>query len=145
MPANAPYCLILFGQVDLRGPATRAGDLLVQSKVVALLAYLGIPTVGRFVRRDRLVGLLWPELDQSRARKALRQALHEIRECTGPEVLLSRGDEEIALSDVEVSCDVAAFIHAADAGLLMQALQLYRGEIMPGFHLPDCAEYDQWL
>jgi DNA-binding SARP family transcriptional activator len=27
----------------------------------------------------------------------------------------------------------------------MQALQLYRGELMPGFHLAGCAEFDRWL
>jgi DNA-binding SARP family transcriptional activator len=29
--------------------------------------------------------------------------------------------------------------------MLMEALQLYGGELLPGFHVPDCAEFDRWL
>jgi serine/threonine-protein kinase len=59
--------------------------------------------------------------------------------------MISRGDEEIALSEDLVWCDVAAFTAAADSGLLMQALKLYRGELLPGLHLPDAWEFDRWL
>lgn len=141
----APHQLSLFAGIDLRGPTTQASEVLVQSKVVALLAYLCVPSVGRFVRRDTLVGLLWPELDQTRARKALRQAIHAIRTGLGADALPGRGDEEVAIAPEHVWCDVAAFTQAADTGFLMQALQLYRGDLMPGFHLAQCAEFDQWL
>ena len=33
----------------------------------------------------------------------------------------------------------------ADAGRLRRALELYRGELMPGFYLHGCAEFDSWL
>jgi DNA-binding SARP family transcriptional activator len=141
---RAPYTLTLFASIELR-PTPEAARLLVQSKVVALLAYLTVPDVGRFARRDTLVGLLWPELDQARARKALRQAILAIRSALGATALDGRGDEEIAMSPNRVWCDVAAFTHAADSGLLMQALQLYKGDMMPGFHLDGCQEFDQWL
>jgi len=61
------------------------------------------------------------------------------------DVLVARGDEDIALSPTTVSCDAAAFTAAADAGFLLQALQLYRGELLPGFHLNGCWEFDRWL
>jgi DNA-binding SARP family transcriptional activator len=141
----APYTLILLGEVDIRGPGGNAGELCVQSKVVALLARLSLPEVGRFVRRDTLVGLLWPELEDARARGALRKALHAIRAVMGADALRGRGDEQLALAPEHVACDADAFRRAADEGLLMQALQLYRGELMPGFHLAGCAEFDRWL
>lgn len=142
---TAPYSLSLFGSVDLRGSDPAASALLVQSKVVALLAYLAVPSLGRFVRRDTLVGLLWPELDQAHARSALRKTAHAIRAVLGADALVGRGDEELALSPEHVWCDATAFTQAADAGLLMQALQLYHGELMPGFHLDQCLEFDRWL
>jgi len=142
---TTPHSLTLFGSVDLRGSGEAGARLLVQSKVVALLAYLSVPTVGRFVRRDTIVGLLWPELDQARARKALRQAVLAVRAELGADALIGRGDEELALSADHVWCDVAAFTHATDNGLLMQALKLYGGDLMPGFFLADCAAFGQWL
>lgn len=142
---GAHYTLSLLGGVELRGAGDATPRLLVQSKIVALLAYLAVPSLGRFVRRDRLAGLLWPELDQARARKAVRQSIHEVRSALGADALIGRGDEEIALAPERVWCDVAAFSQAADAGFLMQALQLYRGELMPGFYLAECGDFDHWL
>src|SRR5262245_51514045 len=137
--------LSLFSKIDLRGPDDAASKIVVQSKIVGLLALLGVPALDRFVRRNTLVGLLWPELDQERARTALLKALHALRGAIGGDALLSRGDEEIALSSAIVFCDVAAFTEAADSGSLMSALQLYTGELMPGFHLDGCWEFDRWL
>lgn len=142
---RAPFSLSLFGGIELRGPTGAATELLVQSKAVALLAYLSVPSIGRFVRRDTLVGLLWPELDQARARKALRQAILAVRGVLGADAAIGRGDEELALSGDVVWCDAAAFTAAADSGMLAEALNLYRGDLMPGFHLPECIEFDRWL
>src|SRR2546427_4893642 len=53
----------------------------------------------RLHRRDTLLGLFWPELDQDHARAALRQALHGLRQGLGGDVLTSRGDEEVGIGD----------------------------------------------
>jgi DNA-binding SARP family transcriptional activator len=37
------------------------------------------------------------------------------------------------------------FTRACDEGELERALDLYEGELMPGFHLPDCGDYDAWI
>ena len=146
MPTDTPpFALTLFGGIHLHGPGRELDRLLVNAKATGLLAYLAIPSLDRFVRRDSLVGLLWPELDQTRARTALRKTAHAVRQVMGPEALVSRGDEEIALSSAVVSCDASTFSGAADSGLLVPALKLYRGELMPGFHLAECWEFDRWL
>jgi serine/threonine-protein kinase len=110
--------------------------------------YLALATPGRparYQRRDLLVGLLWPELDQSHARAALRKAVHAARAALGADVVLSRGDEELALADGALWCDALAFGEAEDDGRLAQALELYAGDLLPGFHLPECAEFGRWL
>jgi DNA-binding SARP family transcriptional activator len=146
LPTNTPaFALILFGGISLRGPGREVDRVLVNGKAVGLLAYLALPTMGRFVRRDTLAGLLWPELDQSRARTALRKTVHTVRKAMTPEALLSRGDEDVALSGTQVWCDASAFSTAADSGFLLRALELYRGELMPGFHLTDSWDFDRWL
>jgi len=48
-------------------------------KARAVIAYLAL-TEGLRESRERLVGLLWSEFDENRARTSLRQTLHELRE-----------------------------------------------------------------
>ncbi len=141
-----PFSLQLLGGIELQGiPAESVDKLLAQSKVVALLAYLALAPAGRYQRRDRIVGLLWPDLDQTHARSALRKAVHVVRTSLGDDVLIGRGDEEISLSRERLSCDVRDFNERADEGRLAHALDLYLGELMPGFHLTGCAEFGSWL
>jgi serine/threonine-protein kinase len=138
--------LCLLGGIELRGaPAGVADDVLSQSKAVALLAFLALSPDGRFQRRDRLIGLLWPELDQSHARTALRQALFKLRGSLGTDVLAVRGNDEVAISPGALRCDAVEFTSAVDAGRLARALELYRGDLMPGFFLSDCIEFERWL
>jgi len=137
--------LFLLGGVELRGSMDGADKLLAQSKAVALLAYLALSPARRFQRRDTLVGLLWPELDQARARADLRKTVHNIRGMLGATVIESRGDDELAASSRVLWCDVDEFNAASDGGRLAQALELYRGDLMPGFFLRDCVEFERWL
>jgi serine/threonine-protein kinase len=136
----------LLGGVALRGvPAEDAERLLTQSKVVALLACLALAPPATFTRRDRLVGLLWPELDQPHARTALRKALHLARSVLGEDAIVSRGDEELSLSPDALWCDTTELREAVERGLLARAVELYRDTLMPGFHLAECHDFDEWL
>src|SRR5213594_4583720 len=103
------------------------GSLLSQPRRLALLAYLAAATPRGLHRRDSLLALFWPELDQEHARAALRQALHVVRDALGADAVASRGDEEIALDVDRVSCDVPAFGRAIDGEQFREALDLYRG------------------
>src|SRR5439155_160938 len=58
-------------------------SLLTRPRRLALLAYLAAATPRGFHRRDTLLALFWPELDQEHARAALRQALHVLRGAFG--------------------------------------------------------------
>src|SRR5205809_4318821 len=99
-------------------------SVLAQPKRVALLAYLAAATPRRFHRRDSLVALFWPELDQEHARAALRQSLHVLRRSLGEGALKSHGDDEIGLGDADFWCDMPAFDSAIESGRYAEALEL---------------------
>ncbi len=125
-------------------------------KVRALLGYLACHR-GRVLARDHLAGLLWPEHGPEAARHALRQALYNLKSTLPPEARAPvigsyNGVQLDARTDVWV--DVAAFEEAARLGKsrdgidlhhLTTAAQLYRGEILSGFFLRDCAAFEEWL
>src|SRR5213083_1258963 len=116
--------------------------LLGQPRRLALLA---AATPQGFHRRDSLLALFWPELDQEHARAALRQALHVVRDALGAGAVASRGDEEIGLAFDHVSCDVGAFERAVAVGQFREALDLYRGDLLEGFFITGAPSFEQWL
>jgi len=136
----------ILGGLNLLGADGRElTSVLAQPKRVALLAYLAAATPRRLHRRDSLVALFWPELDQEHARAALRQALHGLRHALGDGVLVTRGDEDIGLDAERIRCDVVEFERAAVAGQLADALDLYRGDLLEGFFIRGAPEFEQWL
>jgi len=119
--------------------------LLTRSRRLALLAYLAAATPRRFHRRDSLLALFWPELDQEHARAALRQALHVLRGALGGDVVATRGDEEIGLDFTGLWCDVVAFDEAIAAGQLVAAVDCYKGDLLDGFFISGAGEFERWL
>src|SRR2546422_569747 len=137
--------LRMLGRLALTGPdGDKMGSLLGQPRRFALLAYLAA-SPQRMLRRDTLLGLFWPELDQAHARNALRQAIHVVRGALGPRAVTSNGDEAIGLDFDQVWCDVAAFDRALNGGQLREALDLYRGGLLEGFFISDAPEFERWL
>jgi DNA-binding SARP family transcriptional activator len=137
--------LRLLGTLDLRGPDGR--DLhvaLAQPKRFALLAYLAAATPAGFQRRDRLVALLWPELDQEHARTALRKGVHALRSVLGETAVAGRGNEELGLAGL-IRCDSVEFERAVDEHRLEDALALYRGDLLEGFFISGAPEFERWL
>ena len=138
--------LRILGGLNLLGAGGRGlSSVLAQPKRVALLAYLAAATPRRLHRRDSLLALFWPELDQEHARAALRQALHGLRHALGDGVLVTRGDEDIGLDAERIRCDVVEFARAAEVGRLADALDLYRGDLLEGFFIRGAPEFEQWL
>lgn len=120
--------------------------LLVQPKRLALFAYLALANPPRLHRRDSLFALFWPESSDEQARRSLRQALHFLRTTLGPHALVSRGDDEIGVDFGAVWCDVREFERALHEGRGDEALRLYRGHLLEGFHVSGVApELGHWL
>jgi DNA-binding SARP family transcriptional activator/TolB-like protein len=136
----------LLGSLSVRTEAGReAGAVLAQPKRLALLAYLAAATPHGLHRRDTLLALFWPEADPEHARTSLRKALHFLRQDLGSEVVVSRGDEEVGLDRERCWCDAVAFEEALDDGRSDQALGLYQGDLLAGFHVSDAPEFERWL
>ena len=136
--------LRVLGALDLRDEAGREiARVLAQPKRLALLAYLALTDVAQ--QRESLLALFWPELDEEHARLALRQAVHFLRDSLGTEVISSRTSEELALAPGVLRCDAREFEHDLDDARQVEALDLYRGDLLPGFHVDIAPEFEQWL
>ncbi len=134
------------GSAELVGPeGTDARAVLARPKLLGLLAFLSAGADRGFHRRDSLIGCFWPELSQERARSAVRQSLYRLRQSLGEGVLVTRGDDEVAVSDETFWSDVRAFEDALAAGDRARALELYRGDLLAGFYVPDAPEFERWL
>ena len=70
--------------------------------------------------------------------------MHDIRTQLGDGVIENRGDEELRLAPA-VQSDVAQFEEASEKGQLAKALELYRGELLPGFHGSAAPEFDRFV
>lgn len=138
--------LRVLGSLRLNSSVGRDLDpLMRQSKRIALLAYLAAAVPHGFHRRDTLLAMFWPELDTTRARSALNQALYVLRTALGDQILLTRGDGEVGVHTDALWCDTAAFEEALDAGRPGDALALYRGELLAGFFIEDAPAFEHWL
>ncbi len=128
-----------------REDGTEIRSVLAQPKRVAVLTYLAAATPRGFHRRDVLLAMFWPELDDEHARGALNQSIYQLRLSLGSETIVSRGKEELGLNSDRIWCDAAAFEEAVMGDAAEYALELYRGEFMAGFHLSDTPEWERWL
>jgi DNA-binding SARP family transcriptional activator/tRNA A-37 threonylcarbamoyl transferase component Bud32/TolB-like protein len=91
------------------------------------------------------LGLFWAEVDQERARKALRQSLYQLRQAFGDGVIVGRGDDEVGLSPDLFWSDVAEFEAALAREEREEALDLYLGDFLPGLFVSDAPEFENWL
>ena len=94
--------------------------------------------------RERLLALLWPESDEASARHGLRDALHAIRRALGAEAVPSSGSH-LRLDSSVVSSDARSFAEALDAGRPAEAVGVYGGPLLDGFHVDDAPEFERWL
>lgn len=127
-------------------PEVRMDDsgVKLSPKLLALLVYLAVASPRGVTRRDTLLATFWPDRDGSRARNALSQALHRLRKELGRRVIENRGQEELVLGG-HVRSDVEGFSAHLDAESLDEALELYRGEFLEGFHLSGAPGFERWL
>ncbi len=116
------------------------------NKPQALLYYLLLAPGP--VSRDTLMWLLWPESDMHRARTSLRNALYQLQKALPPESL-KVNRQSVALSpryqwEVDVHQLKTLLEDAPTLEGLQQAVALYQGDFLEGFHVPDAPEFSHW-
>lgn len=135
-----------FGTLELTSDGRSTfSAVLAQPRRTALLCYLALGSPRGFRSRDTLYSIFWPEHGAEQARHALRQALYFLRHHLGADAIISQGDGRVGLSPDRVACDAAKFEALLSAGQPEEALALYVGELLPGFHVDDAPEFERWL
>jgi predicted ATPase/DNA-binding SARP family transcriptional activator len=141
----------LFGGVQIiKGGKPVSG--FISTKSQALLGYLAV--TARPHSRDALAALLWGEMPEADAKTNLRQALANLRGLVLPHIAISRSTVEFDRSvpyslDVEVFEQIGKFgaslpTTAEAATRLEEAVTLYRGNFLAGFHVRDAPEFEAW-
>lgn len=128
-------------------------------KAIALLAYLAVS--GEIQRRSSLAALFWPESDSKRSRSALRRTLSALNKAIGKEWIeadrstISLVEQPGFFLDMRRFQALLAPCQAADGvegqpdcatclPRLQEAVDLYRGDFLEGFGLPDSPGFDEW-
>lgn len=134
-----------FGSLDLQEDGRSLNAAVTQAKRAALLAYLVLARPGQLHRRDTLLALFWPDLDQRHGRRALSQSLTYLRRELPEGVLATRGLEEVGVAANQMRCDVADFEAAVLGKRWAEALALYRGSLLEGLHVAGAPAFMDWL
>lgn len=139
--------LVTLGSLDCASTDGRSlAAVVTQPKCAGLFLYLTVHRPPGFHRRDRLLALLWPELDDQRGRTALRQVVYRLRQLLGKEALVSRGDDELRVDPALVESDVGEFESLLDDGRIAEAIAVYRGDFVAGLHISGAsAEWEEWV
>ena len=149
MPPNLALHFLGSPQVNLDNtPIT-----LQRRKSLALLAYLTVES-GKH-QRDILSNLFWPDYEQSKAYKNLRQTLWEIQRATG-EGWIDADRDQVGLNEgVDIWLDVNQFNLLLEksksetdvslrVSLLADVTKLYRNHFLTGFSLKDAYPFNEW-
>jgi DNA-binding SARP family transcriptional activator/lipopolysaccharide biosynthesis regulator YciM len=111
----------------------------------ALIYYLA--TRSEPISRERLLAFFWPDAERASGQQTLRSTLYGLRKALGEALVID--DDSVSLStDSEVDSRrlEQAVLHPtpSDNQVLVSALELYRGDFLAEFTLPDSAEFEDW-
>ena len=130
-----------FGGLWVENPEGDAAPGL-RPRPLALLAILAA-SGAKGVSRDRVLGVLWPDTEEERARQSLSQAIYSLRRELGLEVAVSTAG--LRLDSAQISSDVAEFRSAVSGKRWSDAATLYTGPFLDGFYLADAPEFERWV
>jgi DNA-binding SARP family transcriptional activator len=120
-----------------------ASSRVTQPRQIALICYLALARPRGLHSRDTLIALLWPDHSEVQGRRALRNALHGVRQRLGAHTIISTGDHLIGLDPAHISCDAWDLEGGRTAIVLNDAAVL--PDPMQGLHVADAGGFDHWM
>lgn len=99
--------------------------------------------VEREATRDHLVSVFWPESSQEKARHALSQTLYELRQALGEDWIESSGNSLRTTPSLWV--DSQEFLERVETERNQEAVELYAGPFLVGFHLAPTHSFEEWV
>ncbi len=138
MPALELCC---FGPPTVRVAGGEPPADVLWRKHLALLFHLAL-SPSRARSRDHLLGLLWPEKQETKARHSLNEAIRRLRASLGADRLISEGDS-LRLNGEGLDVDALHFdaVREKDPAA---ALAVLRGAFLEGFTVADAPEFEDW-
>jgi len=134
--------------INLLGSAQIVNDLtpahITRRKSRAFLYYLAANAAP--LAREHLLTFFWPDHERSSGQQILRTTLHELRKELGSHLVVA--DEAVSLSPT-VKVDTREFENIRSISLsepvqLAHILDLYRGNFLENFNLPDSSDFENW-
>ena len=133
--------LQFFGRPHLTSSEAASEDLPLQGFPLAMLAALAV--VGqRGFARERLVSLLWPDVDGARAGHRLTQLRYALRKTLLVDPIV--GTTDLRLDSSVALTDVQSFTDALTQGNLEDAVRLAGEPFLDGFYLRESPEFGRW-
>ncbi|MGD8868271.1 MAG: BTAD domain-containing putative transcriptional regulator [Gemmatimonadales bacterium] len=137
------FTLRLLGGIVVQGPSGPLSGRAARRHPLALLALLA-GAAEKGASREKLATYLWPESSEERARRNLSDSVYLLRKALRDDILLAVGDV-LRLNPDAIRVDVWTFQAALERGALDEAVALYDGDFLDGFHLGDSREFEEWV
>lgn len=141
--------LRLFGTIEVFRDGKPVDDFVTR-KAQALFIYLA--ATRKKHTRAQLATLFWPDLSEQSAKNNLRRVLPSLRKRFAEHLTITNHTIAFARNapyelDIErfVDADTSDGVASMPVAQLRIKADLYRGEFLQGFHLPDTPEFDQWV
>jgi len=115
---------------------------LTSKKAEALLVYLAV--TGKPQAREVLADFFWDTRTQTQAMANLRTVLTLLRKQVGKYLTIGRNYVRIN-PDVEVWVDLDEFENKLGEARLDEAINLYKGDFLEGFHVRDSEGFEVWI
>lgn len=131
------------GPVEVLLDGSLAPAELLWKKNLALLVYLA-RSPRRSRAREHLMGLLWADKPESKARHSLNEAVRVLRRCVG-ESAVDTESGQVSLAPQAIVLDVEQLDQHASQREWCAAARLVSGEFLEGFAVPDASGFEDWL
>jgi DNA-binding SARP family transcriptional activator/TolB-like protein/Tfp pilus assembly protein PilF len=135
------HSLRVFGGISIETSAGPLSGRATQRRRLALLALLA---TSRALSREKLIALLWPDVETERGRRLLSDSVYRINSALHADAIVAVADELRLDADVLPS-DVAAFEAARAEARHDDAVALHTGPFLDGFFLDGAPEFEQWV